>query len=72
MKIINIYNILLAKSLKGFLPFQQNITPMSMERFPTPMGFGWDFQMTRMYVWQLSLLIFGAAGMCNGREFSGR
>lgn len=37
MKILNIHNILLAKSLRGFLPILQNIMLMSMECFPTPM-----------------------------------
>lgn len=38
MKILNIHNILLAKSLGGgFLPILQNIMLMSMECFPTPM-----------------------------------
>lgn len=37
MKILNIYNILSAKSLRGFLPILQNIMLMSMECFPTPM-----------------------------------
>lgn len=37
MKILNIHNILLTKSLRGFLPILQNITLMSMECFPTPM-----------------------------------
>lgn len=37
MKILNIYNIFLAKSFRGFLPILQNIMLMSMECFPTPM-----------------------------------
>lgn len=37
MKILNIYNILLAMSLGFFLPMLQNILLMSMEFFPTPM-----------------------------------
>lgn len=37
MKILIIHNILLAKSLRGFLPILQNIMLMSMECFPTPM-----------------------------------
>lgn len=37
MKILNIHNILLTKSLRAFLPILQNIMLMSMECFPTPM-----------------------------------
>lgn len=37
MKILNIHNILLVKSLRGGLPILQNIMLMSMECFPTPM-----------------------------------
>lgn len=38
MKILNIHNILLAKSLRGLLPILQNIMLMSMEWFPNPMN----------------------------------
>lgn len=67
MKILNIHNIFLAKSLRRSLPILQNIMLMSMECFPTPMA------MVGISVCDNSpLLIFWAAGMCNGRERSGR
>lgn len=70
MKILNIYNILLAKSLTGFLPFLQNIMLMSMECFPTPMDMVGTSRCHACMYGNSPMMIFGAAGMC--RECSGR
>lgn len=44
-----------------------------MEFHPSPMDWvGISRSHASMHVWQLSLVIFGAAGMCNGRVCSGR
>lgn len=70
-KILNIYNIFCPWG--GFLPFLQNIMLMSMEFHPSPMDWvGISRSHASMHVWQLSLVIFRAAGMCNGRVCSGR
>lgn len=72
MKILDIHNILLAKSLRGFLPILQNML-MSMECFPTPMDLvGISRCHACMYDNSSSVIFRAAAGMCNGRERSGR
>lgn len=72
MKILNIHNILLAMSLGGFSPNSAKYYADVHGMLSNSHGFGWGFQMPCLHERQLSLVIFGAAGMCNGRERSGR
>lgn len=67
MKILNIHNIFLTKSLRGIAPNSAKYHAYVHGMLSNSHGYGWDF-----HVRQISMVIFRAAGMCNGRERSGR